>query len=223
MGGSDKLPPMNTLNTIIPFRETSEAMENFVQPMMDNNYYHDFNHVQQLFKFYRETFLEDFCSHDESGHVAISYAIMFHDCVYNTKRTDNEQKSATMLLDYMRLSHNAVYWNNIESVMEAYELILLTKTHKMSDYKGEYEYLAKMMIDCDLSPLACSSEQFKINRKNIRKEYSHVPEISFIAGTKAFYEGMINRDRIFQTKVAYSKCEEQARKNIEQGLRDIGF
>jgi len=77
------------------------------------------------------------------------------------------------------------------------------------------------MLDIDLSILGYSPEKYSQYKKNIRKEYSWVPENDYVSGRKKVLESFLKKQKIFQTEYFYSKYEQNARINIQEEIRAL--
>jgi predicted metal-dependent HD superfamily phosphohydrolase len=69
----------------VPHDVLSELMHAYSSP---DRYYHNFTHIQDCLSVFDQT--SSLAAHPEE----VELAIWFHDAVYDTKRNDNEQKSA---------------------------------------------------------------------------------------------------------------------------------
>jgi predicted metal-dependent HD superfamily phosphohydrolase len=77
-----------------------------------------------------------------------------------------------------------------------------------------------LLLDIDLSILAADDTTFDEYDRAIRVEYEWVPEQAYRAARTNVLQGILQRDRIFQT-VAYRKQEAAARSNIERALERL--
>lgn len=155
---------------------------------------------------------------DGSRHLAdhpdeVEMALWLHDITYDTRRKDNEERSAQFgyeLSKEMGLSDSFR--------RKAYNLILVTK-HKMVPEKID----AKLVVDIDLSGFGLPEEKFDENNKNIRKEYSWVPEERFKAGRAAILQEFLppNRPYIYCTDFFRRKYETKARRNLKRLLTQL--
>lgn len=138
----------------------------------------------------------------------IEVAIWFHDAIYDTKRKDNEEKSALWARDY--LESKGVNGDVVERISQ---LILITKTHE--HLSGIDQCL---MVDADLAILGQSPDVFDRYHKAVRKEYGWVPEEDYQKGRTAALKAFLDRDTIYHTEEFLNKYEEQARRNISRIL-----
>lgn len=140
----------------------------------------------------------------------IEVAIWFHDAIYDTRRDDNEEKSAQWAATY--LGRNGA---NADTVRRIVELILATKTHTTS---GEDQAL---FVDIDLGILGTSKAIFERYDAAIRREYGWVPETQYREGRKKVLASFLVRDKIYQTETLRHECEAIARENIERKISEL--
>ena len=134
-------------------------------------------------------------------------AVWFHDAVYFTPR--NEEQSA-------KLARAALtdLWFNPEVVDDAVRLILATKTHDPAQVDPRFH----AFLDADLAILGSDPARYDEYARQIREEYSHVPEGAFRAGRAAVLRSFLERPFIFLTKEFRETFEKRARENIEREL-----
>lgn len=104
----------------------------------------------------------------------ILFTLYYHDIVYNSLKSNNEEKSAE--LAEKRMTQISAPNQTIELCKKQ---ILATKTHNEStDSDTNY------FTDSDLSVLGQSQETYYLYCKNIRKEYSIYPDLIYNLGRK---------------------------------------
>lgn len=169
-----------------------------------NRHYHNLNHLEYMMKLaynYR-TEIVDFD--------ILLFSIFYHDLVYNSKRSDNELKSAQLARE--RLGKIGVANDRIE---KCYQQILATKEHTM-----ESDSDTNFMVDFDLAILADKPEKYSDYTEKIRKEYSMYPDFIYNKGRRKVLRHFLNLNEIFKTKEFKSNFEERARKNITNELEE---
>lgn len=122
-----------------------------------HRHYHNWNHILDLFT------LAEYHHHlDGIIGEQLAIAILFHDIVYDPKRTDSERKSA----EYMKEQN---LWFPDSLMKEVSQAIINTATHS-----GTFA-LSKMLNEIDMQILYTKSfEKFVNYEKNIFKEYQYV-------------------------------------------------
>lgn len=139
---------------------------------------------------------------------AVVFALYYHDAVYDTLKSDNEEKSAG--LAEKRLKQLAVP-DGIIALTKRH--ILATKSHLPSD-DGD----TNLFTDADLSILGQDWETYSAYCKNVRKEYAIYPDLVYIPGRKKVLKHFLSMDRIFKTGPFYDRYEAQAEKNLNKEL-----
>jgi predicted metal-dependent HD superfamily phosphohydrolase len=165
-------------------------------------FYHNLTHIQALIE-KAETLKTHFQNYD-----VVRFAIWFHDIIYNTKRSNNEEKSAELAakaLEEMQISNT-----NIKLVEK---MIIATKTHSASELTED----GKLFLDLDLGILGTNPEIYQEYHQAIRKEYSWVPWFLYRRSRKSVLSNFLAREHIFFTS-ELAKLEGIARENITQEL-----
>jgi predicted metal-dependent HD superfamily phosphohydrolase len=134
----------------------------------------------------------------------VEFAIWMHDCVYDPKAKDNEARSAEAAVELLR-SLGAGF-RHAEAVTQ---LIMATR-HGAADLTGDEALIA----DIDLSILGSDAAAYLRYARNIRTEYSFVPEEAFRAGRAAILRAFVARDRIYFTEPLRLCYESGARANL---------
>jgi predicted metal-dependent HD superfamily phosphohydrolase len=139
----------------------------------------------------------------------VELALWFHDAVYDPQRQDNEERSA----DWARASVLAAGCG-AELAERVAALVLATKTHVAP--KGDAD--AALLLDVDLSILGAAPGRFDESGRQIRAEYSHVPDAEFRSGRTRVLRGFLERDRIYVTEAFHDALEARARANLQRAL-----
>jgi predicted metal-dependent HD superfamily phosphohydrolase len=140
---------------------------------------------------------------------ALLLAAWFHDVIYDSRTSDNEEKSAAharSLLHPLGVSE--------EVLDEAERLILLTKTHSpmAGDRPGE------MLVDADLSILGAAESAYDAYAQAIRREYAWVAEADYRRGRRAVLLTFLQRPRIYSTAEMFARAEQAARRNLRREI-----
>jgi predicted metal-dependent HD superfamily phosphohydrolase len=186
------------VNPSLAKRTFEDVREHYAGP---GRFYHTLDHVQNVL----ET-VESLDQHARSLN-AVKLATWLHDVIYDSKASDNEERSA----DYAeQLCENL-------SIPEAHvvaALILKTKTHAAG---GDAD--AQVLIDADLAILGASESAYRAYAEKIRLEYAWVPESDFRVGRRQVLERFLARPRIFHL---LAHLEEPARQNIAAEIARLG-
>lgn len=141
----------------------------------------------------------------------ILFTLFYHDIIYNSIKSDNEEKSAEFAEN--RMKQISVSNDKIELCKKQ---ILATKSHiKSTDSDTNY------FTDADLSVLGQNWETYLLYCKNVRKEYSIYPTLVYNPGRKKVLNHFLSMDRIFKTDFFYNKFEIQAKQNLQQEIESL--
>jgi predicted metal-dependent HD superfamily phosphohydrolase len=138
----------------------------------------------------------------------ILFTLYYHDIIYNSLKSDNEEKSAE--LAEKRMKQISVSNDKIGLCKEQ---ILATKSHIQST-NSDTNYFT----DADLSVLGQTWETYSLYYKNVRKEYSIYPDLVYNPGRKKVLNHFLTMDRIFKTGFFYKKFERQAKQNLQKEM-----
>lgn len=167
-------------------------------------YYHNFEHVKACLGVFRQF------RHLAQRPHEIEIAIWFHDAVYDTRRDDNESRSADWATAYLN-GHGAE-----ESVTARIAgMIRATKHHETNDED------TALLLDVDLSILGMPPDVFAAYDVAIRREFEWVPEAQFRDGRVRVLTGFLRRDRIFRTESMFERYESQAKANLAQAVESL--
>ena len=169
-----------------------------------NRFYHNQGHISYcLSKFQKYRHLADFP-------YEVEIAIWFHDAIYDTTSTDNEEKSTELAQDKL-----SVLNVNVQSIDRIVEMILATKSHQA------FTIDSKLMIDIDLLILGASTPIFEKYDRNIRKEYTWVPQEVYLPKRIEVLQSFLDRNVIYQTQEIREQCETKARNNISKKIEEL--
>lgn len=176
----------------------------------DDRHYHGASHIEAmlgLFEANRTRFADP---------QAVEAAIWFHDAVYDSRRGDNEAKSAELAAEKLGRHVDDNRLNRIVA------LILATATHQLPDDADDATRQdAALFLDLDLSVLGASSDAFDAYEAGVRREYGWVDEAAWRAGRAAVLKKFLDRPAIFQTEIFRQRYEQDARENIARSLATL--
>lgn len=167
-----------------------------------DRFYHTLTHIQDcLMIFDRTQFLAN-------RPQEVELAIWFHDAIYDTRSSENEQKSAEWAEDVIRRSglDQAV-------AKRVANLILATRHHAAVEDND-----AQVLVDVDLSILGREAASFWQYESNIRKEYAWVSEPLFRQKRMEILHGFLNRPSIYCFEEYQQRFEAQARVNLKHAI-----
>ncbi|MDA2922988.1 N-methyl-D-aspartate receptor NMDAR2C subunit [Patescibacteria group bacterium AH-259-L07] len=143
---------------------------------------------------------------------AIEMAIWYHDVIYNTRRTDNEEKSAAIAQRVVKSARLPKSFGK-----RVAELIIATKHDILPEHTDK-----QILVDVDLSILGQSEETFDEYEQQIRKEYDRVvPETVFNEKRSSILKSFLKRPSIYLTSFFREKYEAQAQQNIERSRKRL--
>jgi predicted metal-dependent HD superfamily phosphohydrolase len=137
----------------------------------------------------------------------LSAAIWWHDVVYDATRADNEELSAQLAEQHVRLDIR----------QEVGRLIRLTKTH---DVQPD-DRLGAILISIDLSILGAEPARYDAYAAAIRQEFIHVPEDDYRAGRARVLSQFAARPVIFPDAAFAARYDRQARENLARELASL--
>lgn len=145
--------------------------------------YHDVRHLAQCLRA-----LDDLGVTDPR----VRLAAWFHDAVYAGRAGDDELASADLAASMLR-RHLAA-----SDVSEVVRLVRLTISHapEPGDDRGA------ALVDADLSILGVSTARYHVYARDIRLEYSTVPEPDFVTGRAAVLERLLSLEPLYSTSGA---------------------
>jgi predicted metal-dependent HD superfamily phosphohydrolase len=141
----------------------------------------------------------------------VLFTLFYHDVIYNSKKSDNEEQSAK--LAEKRMKELSLPEDMIQTCVQQ---ILATKSHEISENND-----TNLFTDADLSILGRPWEEYWNYAQNVRKEYGQYPKIIYRSGRKKVLRHFLEMERIFKTDHFFEKYEEQARANLERELKQL--
>ena len=170
-----------------------------------DRHYHNLDHIQHCLTLF-EQMRNQFADAED-----VELAIWFHDSVYDSARSDNEDRSADWAAQ--SLMECGASQEQIDRVRN---LILATK-HNAAPTEQD----ARLLVDIDLAILGSGAEQFDAYERAIRREYAHVPEQAFVRGRSQNLEKFLARPHIYLTDHFRDKFEAPARRNVTRSLAQL--
>jgi len=169
------------------FEEIAEAYSG------PGRFYHTLDHVMDVL-----ATVDGLAAHARNLN-AVKLAAWLHDLIYDSKASDNEERSA----EYAeRLCQELA----IPEGSSVASLIRKTKTHDAGDDAD-----AQVLIDADLFILGASEAVYRDYAEKIRQEYAWVPESQYRQGRRRVLENFLSRARVYHF---LSQLEEAARRNM---------
>jgi predicted metal-dependent HD superfamily phosphohydrolase len=169
-------------------------------------YYHTSTHIETMLKW-----LDVF----EPGQLpSLRLATYFHDAIYDTRATDNEEKSAELAVSCLsRVTRDRGLVDQVS------RMVLSTKMHIPDQ---TIPHLSEVFLDCDLLILAAEPALYESYTRQIRLEYMQYDDESYRAGRIGIMKNFLQREKIFYTEGVRERFEARARSNIARELKALG-
>ncbi|MFD2247805.1 hypothetical protein [Pontibacter ruber] len=169
-------------------------------------HYHTLEHLAYMLELAAEY------NDDSQQHDLLLFAIFYHDVVYSSTRSDNEEKSAE--LSEKRLTKIGCLPS--EDIVLVKEMILATKAHQLHS-----ETIINLLLDLDLAILGAVKAQYDAYSQNVRKEYSIYPDLIYKPGRRKVLQHFLQQSHIYKTPAFQQQFEEQARQNLLRELESL--
>lgn len=170
-----------------------------------SRHYHNLDHISAML-----SLTENYSDLIKEKDIVL-FAIWFHDIVYNPLKKNNEEKSAGMAGEMMEKLKTEP-----DKIKRVQQYILTTKTHS-----GPADSDLSFFLDLDLSVLGSSAETYDNYCRNVRKEYSWVPDMLYKPGRMKVLQHFLDMERIFKTELFYNLFETKARENLRTEMDAI--
>jgi predicted metal-dependent HD superfamily phosphohydrolase len=131
----------------------------------------------------------------------IELALWFHDAIYDPQTGGNERRSAEWAV--REIGETSALAKQIR------ELILITRHDTVPATPEE-----QLLVDIDLSILGASPERFEEYERQVRREYSWVPEPVFRSARAGILRHFLARPSVYSTDLFRELLERQARANL---------
>lgn len=190
--------------TLIPVPLRAELAAAYQGP---GRYYHDLRHVEALLGHARA------CADAITDHDAVEAAIWFHDVVYDTRRSDNEERSAALAEARLRGTAAAPQLAHVAAMIRA------TAGHVCPDFADPAQGRdCALFMDMDLAILGSAEADFDAYDAAVRREYDWVAEPQWRHGRRAVLAGFLARPAIYATARFRASHEAPARRNLARAL-----
>ena len=174
-------------------------VENYSEP---HRKYHTMQHLEECFEH-----LQRARSLAERP-LEVEVALWYHDLLYDTRRKDNEERSATAAWECATASGLPE-----EQAKRIHQLVMAT-VHDAVPVGRD----ASVLVDIDLAILGAEVERFDEYEIQVREEYSWVPEPLYRSGRRKILQQFADRESIYNTEYFRAELEARARSNIARSL-----
>ncbi len=176
-----------------------------------DRHYHGLSHIEELLRLVQEHRSE------LADPEVVEAAVWFHDAVYDSRRRDNESRSAALAAERLAGRADPERLRRIAGMIEA------TASHRLPRFTdAAARHDAALFLDMDLSILAAAPDVFDAYEQAVRREFGWVAETDWRSGRRAVLEAFLARRHIFHTDIFRSAGEARARENISRSLAQLG-
>jgi predicted metal-dependent HD superfamily phosphohydrolase len=138
----------------------------------------------------------------------VELALWFHDAIYDTRRHDNEHRSAEWAWSV------AAEAGLDAKVGERVAALVMATRHDATPVGAD----ACVLVDVDLSILAAEPLRFDEYERQVREEYRWVPEPVFRRERRKILRRLLARPALFNTTRMRESHERRARANLDRSL-----
>lgn len=165
--------------------------------------YHTAAHIDACLRLAEERTVRALAEHPAE----VEAALWFHDAVYDTHASDNEERSARWAEQALGAAGVAP-----EVVARVASHVRATKDHEPDSQDGE------LVVDIDLSILGEAPAVFARFEEEIRREYAWVDAPLYAAGRARVLARFRDRPFIYRTPLFRERYEAQARANLDASI-----
>ncbi len=169
--------------------------------------YHTRRHIEQCL-----ALLDQVPDLTDSERQILTYAIWWHDAVYDPTASDNEARSAEMAKRDLRDLDVGIHARD-----EVARLILLTAGHAVE----EGDRLGEILVSIDLAILGGAEADYDAYATAVRAEYAHVPDDLWRAGRARVLQRFLDAPVIFPDPAFAQRLETRARANLKRELASL--
>lgn len=170
-----------------------------------DRHYHTLEHLQECFAVAAE-------APERAEHPAeLTLALWFHDAIYDTRRKDNEERSASWLVSEAERMGVAA-----DVRARLYDLVMAT-THLAHAATAD----ARLLVDIDLAILGAARPRFEAYELQVRREYEWVPEPFFRKARADVLRQFLSRPELYSSTTFKHRFEAPARENLQWSLAQL--
>jgi predicted metal-dependent HD superfamily phosphohydrolase len=172
-----------------------------------DRHYHDLRHIEALLG------LVNACADGITDRDAVEATIWFHDAIYDTRRDDNEQRSAALATARLAGTTDEVRIARIAAMIRA------TAGHAMPYFVDDAAGRdCVLFLDMDLAILGSAAAEFDAYDAAVRREYDWVTEPQWRLGRRAVLTAFLARPAIYATARFQASHEAAARRNLARAI-----
>jgi predicted metal-dependent HD superfamily phosphohydrolase len=172
-----------------------------------DRHYHDLRHIETLLG------LAKTCAGVIADDDAVEAAIWFHDAIYDSRRGDNEERSAALATERLAGAARSDRIDHIATMIRA------TAGHAMPDLAdAASRHDCALFLDMDLSILGSPAADFDAYEAGVRREYDWVSDARWRLGRRAVLAGFLARPTIYASDRFQASHEAAARRNLTRAI-----
>jgi predicted metal-dependent HD superfamily phosphohydrolase len=173
-------------------------------------HYHKLAHIEamlELMHMYKDALADP---------AAVEAAIWFHDAIYDTRRHDNEEKSAELAASRLAGQFSP------DRVALIVSMIRATAGHHVPDGLDDLQQRdCALFLDMDLAILGSASDAFEAYEEAVRREYGWVPDALWREGRGKVLQAFLERPAIYASPQFQASHEAAARANLTRSLERL--
>jgi predicted metal-dependent HD superfamily phosphohydrolase len=180
---------------------TPELEARYAEP---HRRYHTRRHIEQCLQFL--SLVPDLTDGERE---TLTYAIWWHDAIYDATASDNEARSADLANEDLKAFGVSLHVRH-----EVARLIRLTAGHQVE----EGDRLGELLVSIDLSILAAPPQTYDLYAAAVRAEYAHVPDDLWKIGRARVLQHFLDAPVIYPDPDFRTDFEAPARENLAREL-----
>jgi predicted metal-dependent HD superfamily phosphohydrolase len=193
--------------SLIDGKLRDELVRAYAEP---ERHYHNLAHIEAMLQLMRS--YENALSDPQS----VEAAIWFHDVIYDTRRHDNEEKSADLVASRLAGLFSA------DRIAFVVGMIRASASHHVPEEFDEVQRLdCALFLDTDLSVLGSTPDLFDAYEDAVRREYGWVPDALWREGRRRVLQGFLDRPAIYMSSQFRASHEVAARANLMRSLQRL--
>ena len=164
--------------------------------------YHNQQHIAEcLMEF-------DAARHLAEGPDTVELALWFHDAIYDSRRSDNEERSAA-------LAKRCLETAGLPQLSATVSNLVIATKHDGETGTPD----TALVVDIDLSILGKPESRFEEYERQVREEYDWVPLPVFNSKRAELLDRFLARKQIYRTKFFAERYEQSARRNLARSIQ----